>query len=113
MAELHVGDSNVKVRVKMLDVAGNETNDYQAGSIVWTSTDDTKVAAVDDDADPKDARVDVLALTNAGPVRLAVDFDGDAGGGEFPVHAETEDITVVAGPARSAEIIIETVAEPA
>lgn len=108
--ELHVGDQNVKVRVRMRDANGAETDDYQAGSIAWTSTDDSKVAAVDDDADPKDARVDVLALTEGTPVRLSVDFDGDAGEGEHPVHAETDDIIVVPGPARSAEIIIETVA---
>jgi hypothetical protein len=112
MVELHVGDSNVKVQVVMRDANGAETNDYQAGSIIWSSTDGSKVAVVDDDADPKDARVDVLALTEGTPVRLSVNFDGDAGDGEDPVHGETEDIFVVPGPARTAEVIIKTVATP-
>jgi hypothetical protein len=113
MAELHVGDNNVRVRVRMRDANGAETDDYQAGSIMWSSTDESKVAVADDDADPKDARLDILALTEGTPVRVKVDFDGDAGDDVVPVYAETEDILVVPGQARSAEVWIETVAVPA
>jgi hypothetical protein len=110
MTDLHIGDT-VRARVRMTDANGNQTTVYDvAGGVTWTSTDASKVAAVDDDADPHDARLDVLALTDAGPVRVGVSFDGDPGTGTRTVSAESEDINVVPGEATGAAVVIEMVA---
>ena len=80
MADLRIGEPNVRARVRMRDANGNETVNYDVTSgIIWTSTDATKVAIIDDDADPHDASVDVLALSEGMPIRLTVSFDGDPG----------------------------------
>jgi hypothetical protein len=108
MVDLHVGDSNVRARVRMRDANGNETDSYDvAGGVTWASSDPSKVAITDDDADPKDARVVVLALTGGAPVWLNVSFDGDPGDGTRAVEAQSEDINVVPGDATTAEVVIE------
>jgi hypothetical protein len=57
--DLHIGEPNVRARVRMRDANGNLTTSYDvAGGIIWNSSDETKVAIVDDDADPHDARID-------------------------------------------------------
>ena len=105
--DLHIGD-NVRARVQMTDANGNPTTTYDvAGGIDWDSTDPDKVSIADDNADPHDARVEVLALTEGTPVRLSVSFDGDPGEGERRVSGESEEINVVPGPATGAEVVLE------
>jgi hypothetical protein len=113
--DLRIGEPNVHARVIMRDASGNETQSYDvAGGVLWESTDDTKIAILDDDADPRDAVVSVLALTEEGsPVRLSVSFDGDSGSGVRTVRGESEDLNVVPGDATGAEITIEFRAAPA
>lgn len=102
--DLRIGDE-VLVEVTMTDANGNPTTVYDvAGGIQWTSTDASKVAVADDDADPHDARVDVLALTEGVPVRIGVSFDGDPGEGVRTVAGESEDLNVVPGEATGATV---------
>lgn len=108
--DLRIGD-DVKVRVRMTDENGSPTTIYDvAGGIAWTSTDASKVAVLDDDADPHDATVSVLALTEGTPVRVGVSFDGDPGAGERTVSGESEDLNVVPGEATGAEVVVEIIA---
>lgn len=103
MPDLRIGD-DVIVEVTMTDANGNTTTNYQVGSIQWTSTDASKVAVIDDDADPHDASVEVLALTEGTPVRIGVSFDGDPGEGVRTVSGESEDLNVVPGEATGATV---------
>ena len=111
--DIIVGEPKVKARVQMRNKNGQPTLTYDvAGGIEWTSSDDTKAAAVDDDADPHDARIDILDKTEPGsPVRIGVSFDGDPGDGVRMVEAEAE-INVIDGQATGAEIFIDIVEEP-
>lgn len=106
MADLHIGD-DVVVEATMTDANGNETTVYDvAGGIQWTSTDASKVSVTDDDADPHDAAVEVLALTEGTPVRISVSFDGDPGTGVRTVTGETEDLNVVPGEATGVQVVL-------
>jgi hypothetical protein len=103
--DVHVGEVGI-AEVEMRDADGNVTDDYdKVAGIHWSTTDPSKVTLVDDDANPKDARFNFLALTTT-PVTASCTFDGDAGDGVTQIEGASEEINVVAGPARSGTVTI-------
>jgi hypothetical protein len=109
--EVHVGEVGV-AEVEMRDAQGNVTDDYdKVAGIQWSTTDPASVTLVDDDANPKDATFNFLAITTA-PVTATVMFDGDAGDGVTQITGTSEEINVVPGPARSGTVTIKMSTAP-
>jgi len=97
MVDAHVGDLGVAL-VEMTDADGRVTDTYDVISgIVYESSNPAVVVVVDDDAEPKDARLDFLAVS-PDPVRVTVRFDGDPGDGVRAIELISEDIMVVELP---------------
>jgi hypothetical protein len=88
----------------MLDAQGNETDHYDLMEGIQYTSDDPAVATiVDDDAMPKDARIEAVGL---GTTRLHCRFDGDPGSGLREILLESEEIVVVPGPATGGEFTV-------
>lgn len=105
MVQAHVGDIGV-AEVHMTDAQGNDTDSYDVMSgISYVSSDPDSIEVVDDDAEPKDARLNFLALTDA-PQQVTVTFDGDPGDGVRSITLVSEDIEVVPGPATGGTVTI-------
>jgi len=106
MVDVHIGEEGV-AEVEMYDSDGNVTDSYdKISGIQWSMSDPTKAELVDDDAEPKDARFNFMALTPDGPVTAGCTFDGDPGDGVTKVELVSEEINIVPGPARSGQIKI-------
>ena len=104
--EAHIGDLGV-AEVVMRDSPSNPTDRYDSMSgIAYSSSHPTAVNVVDDDAEPKDARVEFLALTNGEEATITCTFDGDPGDGITTVVLVSEGIMVVPGDAVGGEIKI-------
>jgi hypothetical protein len=104
MVEAHIGELGI-AEVVMHDADGNPTDSYDTMTgISYASTNPTAVNVVDDDAEPKDARVEFLALADG--VTITCTFDGDPGDGERPITLVSEEINVVPGEATGGEIKI-------
>ena len=113
MADAHIGDLGRAV-VKMTDANGNPTDSYDNMSgIQYESSDPSKVTVVDDDAEPRDATLEFLALTEGAPVTITVRFDGDPGNGERAITLQSEPINVVPGEATGGEVQIVFTETPA
>ena len=109
MVEAIVGQLG-KAKVVMRDADGRETDSYdEMIGIGYESSNPDAVSVVDDDAEPRDARLEFLAPTDE-PVFIDVTFDGDPGDGMRPIRLRSDGITVVLPPpgdAVSGDVIVE------
>ena len=82
--------------VKMRDAQGRETDNYDTiTGIRYETDDDDVVTIVDDDALPKDARLEAVGV---GISKVRCTFDGDPGDGLREIVLQSEDIEVVEPP---------------
>lgn len=98
MVDVYVGQTGRAV-VKMRDAEGRETDVYdKTTNISYSSSNDAVVSVVDDDAEPKDCRLQALVASPDEDVFITCTFDGDPGDGVRGVVLQSEAIRVLEPP---------------
>ena len=96
MVQAFVGQKGRCEVTKLYDAQGRETDNYDKIAGFRYETDDAEVVTVvDDDALPKDARLEAVGV---GVSRVRVIFDSDAGAGVRERTIQSEEIEVLEPP---------------
>ena len=104
--ELHIGDT-VDVKAELRDSSGAPTDTYdKITGLEWSVSDPEAVEIVDEDAEPKDCQLKIVALSQppGEDQFLRCVLDGDPGDGVTEIRLESVPWVVVPGPASSGHV---------
>lgn len=105
MADVSVGQEGVRVRIVLRDKNMDPTDVYdQAKGVHYASSDESVLQVIDEDANPLDAELQLLA---PGEATVTVVLDGAPGPVERALEFVTETITVHPEGAFSGEVVVE------
>ena len=113
MAELARG--RYKIEVELRDKNQDITDVYdKATGILWASTNEEIGMITDDDAEPRDAEVELkrIMTDEDEDVVFSCHLDGDPSAGVRDLHFESDPIRVTPGEATSGVITLHEVEEP-
>lgn len=107
MADVNANIGQLGVaEVEIHDANGNPTDNWDmTGGITYTSTNPDAVSVFDDDANPKDARIQFNALTTE-DVFIDVSFDGRVGDEVNTINLRSQSIAVVPGEAAGGTVTV-------